>query len=164
MLLWRVVSYWQEQQEKFGSITATEKAAVQFTSPCKLGGIWCLSGSAKLWKLWELSCSPSHWCWKVRSVLLGGRSPAYSQSLVMSVIFYSPILLELSFQGKVLKECFSSWNLGLHLRHLININRADPSIAPVLLLLAGILLSLIQLSHVLPGLLFPSIVVASYLP
>lgn len=77
------------------------------------------------------------------------------QSLVMSLTTHS-ILLGLSFHGKVLKECFSSWNLGLHLRHLININRAVPSIAPVLLLLAGILLSLNQLSHVLAGLLFPS--------
>lgn len=156
--------YWQEQKEEFGWIPVTEKAAVQFTSPCKLGGIWWLSGSAKHWKLWELCCSPLHWCWKLRSVLLGGTSPAHSQSLVMSVIFYSAIVLGLSFQGKVLKECFSSWNLGLHLRHLININRAGPSIAPVLLLLAGILLSLIQPSHVLAGLLFPSIVITSYLP
>lgn len=40
--------YWQRQNGKFGMISATEKAAMQFRSPCKLGGIWCLAGTAKL--------------------------------------------------------------------------------------------------------------------
>lgn len=32
--------YWQGQNGKFGIISAAVKKAVQFRSPCKLGGIW----------------------------------------------------------------------------------------------------------------------------
>ena len=39
--------YWQGQNGKFGMISATEKAAMQFRSPCKLVGISCLAGTAK---------------------------------------------------------------------------------------------------------------------
>lgn len=39
--------YWQGQNGKIGMISATEKAAMQFRIPCKLGGISCLAATAK---------------------------------------------------------------------------------------------------------------------
>lgn len=39
--------YRQGQKGKFGMVSATEKAAMQFRSTCKLGGIWCLAGTAE---------------------------------------------------------------------------------------------------------------------